>query len=154
VEQVGSLPCCEQVVVAGRQLVDQLEFERAGSVPVLAGGDDLQIDLWTVVCDESLEQIVRLVNLLGELGPIRLGRLAEHGHRSFELTAGDLLDVHADAVEQSVEVGHRGYDADRADHGERSRHDPIGHARHHVAAARCDRVHTDSQRHAALSYSQ
>ena len=86
--QLGAIRALQQIVIAGLQLVDQLEILGARAEPVLAGGDLVEIELRPVFGDERLEQAVRVLELLAELCARSLGVLAEQCQRAFELAGG------------------------------------------------------------------
>src|SRR6516164_817117 len=67
VVEIALLRGLDQEVVARAQLVDELELERAHAVPMFARRDLLDVDLWAVLPDLRLEQLVHFLELLAEL---------------------------------------------------------------------------------------
>jgi hypothetical protein len=146
----GVLRARHEVVVAGGQRVHEAQLGRAAGQPVFAGGHLLHVQRRAVRLHEVLEERVRLLELLLQLGAALLRHLAENGDGAFELAGGHLLDVHVMLLEQLSDIGNLRHHADGADDGEGRGDDAVGDTRHHVAARRGDTVDAHRQLHLPL----
>src|SRR5690606_32297882 len=127
------------------QVVHQAEFKRPLAEPVFAGRDPVDIEAGAEAADVVLEQAMRVLELLLELLPALLGVLAENGQRALVLAGGKQLEIDIMLLQQPVEIGQLGDDADGADDGEGRSQDTVGDTGHQVAAAGGDAVDGDGQ---------
>ena len=150
-EQPRLLAGAKEIVVAGRDLVHEAEFDRLAREPDVAVGDPADFDAGAPFLTKALNASWVASSLPRKCSRPAGRDLAEHGHAALEFARGHLLEIDVVLLQEPVDVGNLRDDADAADDREGRGEDPVGDAGHQVAAARRDLVDADREPDLALA---
>ena len=103
--ELGFAAAFHQEVIAGAQLVHQLEVQRLAPEPVLASGHLVDFQLRPILGHKPLEQHVGVFQFLLEFFARRGGVFAEQGEGALVFAGGMQLEIHFVLLEQAIEIG-------------------------------------------------
>ena len=149
--KLRSLGTLRQILIAGFQFIHQPFFNRRHPQPYLARGNFIDGQLWAVLRDEVLEQLMRDVQVLLKLLTPLFSVFAKHGQRALVLASGQYFVINVMLFQQSIDVRQLRDHTDRTEDGERRADDFGPNASHHVATTGGHFIDTHRQRNARLT---